>query len=231
MICKRIIGIIAALLVGSAVATADPVGYYTVGVFSNDAGGAAQISNADSNWALIPGQSGLSTATLLVNNGANSLAFVRVNSTGVNGGSALVTPPATIILGALGPIPASVRSGGVSDFSSIDFNLDIYRTDPWLGRNGFVGEIAGKLGFGKSTFAGGSLVDTLVWTPDLNGFTIVSGGVTDLYTLGQASYSFNDASDLILTAILTQLAPEPASLLFFGTALVVLGGALRRRFS
>src|SRR5579885_3578813 len=100
MICKTIIGGIATCLFAATVATADPVGYYTVGVFSSDSGGTAQVTNASSTWALTPGGSGLSTATFIVNNGTNTLEFMGVNSTGTNGGSPVVTHPATISLDA-----------------------------------------------------------------------------------------------------------------------------------
>ena len=91
MISKRIIGAIASCIIGTGVAMADPVGFYTVGVLSNDPGGTAQLNNANSNWALKPGGSGLTTATFSTEYGTNTLAVFGMTSAGVNGGFPTVT--------------------------------------------------------------------------------------------------------------------------------------------
>jgi hypothetical protein len=214
---RKILGVLAICLLGSAVALATDVTYYAVGVFSNDPGGTASISNAT-------GGAGTSSATItscLLGCSNEVLSFTSVGATSN-------PPPTTINLGSFSD-SAGLRTG---NFSNVDFDLYIYQTNLGTGNNDFAGEISGKLGLYGAT-------DDLEWTPNSPPtFSISGGGVIDTYTLNNfgsdGDYDLSTATliPVEVKASLTQVTtvPEPGSLALLGSGLLTLGGMLRRRF-
>jgi hypothetical protein len=228
MIFKRVIVAISTCLLGSAVGLADPVGFYTVGVFSNDPGGTATNQNAASNWTTTAG-TGLSTSTMFLSSGGyDQIIFAAQNQT-----NPLVLPPSTISLGSFMTVPLSnFGTPKASDFTGVNFNLEIFQTAPSTGSSTFFGELTGKLGYVSTSNGGSKPIDTLTWTPSSNTIAFTENGVTDFYTLlgldSNGALEFSSQSTVL--AQLTQ-TPEPGNLGLLGTGLLLLAGLLRRRFA